>query len=231
LTVKILKIVNSAYYGFYREIGNVNHAIVILGFNEIKNIALAACIIGTFPASVSRLFNREQFWLHCLGVAFTAGLLSKYTPGLNSNDAFVIGLLHDIGIVVLDQHFNEVFLNVVQEAHTQQRPLVRVETEILGLDHAEIGGIVADQWELPVPLVRGIRYHHRPSQGGKEDLSIHLAHLSNYFCHRHTLGYSGNPVPDNPYKGSLKRLGLTLARVEELWTARRRDFERLNTII
>ncbi len=231
LTAKILKIVNSAYYGFYREIGNVNHAIVILGFNEIKNITLAACIIQAFPAESDPVFNRDQFWLHTLGVAYTSSMLSKFTSGISANDAFVVGLLHDIGKVVLDQHFHKEFMEIIIEAQKSQRPLMRVSTELIGIDHAEVGGLLAANWEFPASLVQAIRYHHEPSKAGKNDYHIHLAHIANYFVHKHEIGNSGNPVPDRPYKGSLHRLGLTLGKIEELWKAKKNDFERLNTII
>jgi putative nucleotidyltransferase with HDIG domain len=231
LTAKILKIVNSAYYGFYREIGNVNHAIVILGFNEIKNITLAACIIQSFPVTKNDMFNRDQFWLHTLGVAYTSSMLSKYVSSVSANDAFVVGLLHDLGKVVLDQHFHDKFIEILTTAQKTQSPLTRVSTEMIGINHAEIGGLLAESWEFPVPLVRAIRYHHDPSKAEKEDFNIHLAHIANYFTHKHQIGDSGNPIPDSPYKHSLRSLGLTLGKIEELWESKKKDFERLNTIL
>ncbi len=217
LTAKILKIVNSAYYGFYRKIGNVDHAIVILGFNEIKNISLAACIIRAYVDDSDPLFNREKFWLHALGSAYISRALSSFKPTLNTEDAFVIGLLHDIGKVVLAQHFTDLFSRCLNLAKKRKQPLHKVSAEVMEIDHAEVGGLVAEGWRLPVPLVRAIQFHHNPAVAGKDDYNIHLAHLANYFCHSNRIGESGNPVPDEPFAGSLKAFGLDKQDLDDVW--------------
>jgi putative nucleotidyltransferase with HDIG domain len=231
LTAKILQIVNSAYYGFYREIGNIDHAVVILGFNEITNITLAACIIQTYRNGQNPYFSREQFWTHTLGAAYVARGLRAYIPEIISKDAFVIGLLHDIGKVVLDQHFKEGFIRALEMAADQKRSLHEVCRELLDIDHAEIGGEVAEKWNLPVPLVNAIRGHHMPGLAGQNDYCVHLAHLANYFAHRLGIGASGNPAPDEPHPESLKVFGFDGKDLDAVWGSLNIDAGALKQIL
>ena len=231
LTGKILRIVNSAYYGFHREIGNVDHAIVVLGFEEVMNIAQAACLLQFFTGDNESLFNRNKFWVHALGAAYIARALSRYTPEIIPKDAFVIGLLHDFGKVVLDQHFNKIFSGIIAEAEKCNKPLHQVCYEITGTDHAEIGANVADNWNLPVQLVKSIRYHHSPELTGIQEKGVHLAHLSNVFCHRYKIGMSGNVVPDKPSVGSLRALGIERKDLDEVWKSLQIDPEHIKSIL
>ena len=230
LTAKILQIVNSAYYGFYRQIGNIDHAIVILGFNEVTNISLAACLIQAYRDGPNPYMDREQFWVHTLGAAYIARALRIYTPDVITKDAFVIGLLHDIGKVVLDQHFKPAFLEVLKESHSRQSPLHRVEHELLTIDHAEIGGLVAESWNLPVPLTEAIQFHHQPELHIGE-YAVHLAHLANWFAHRHQIGQSGNPAPGEPAADSLRIFGFEGKDLDEVWKSLNIDAQALRKIL
>ncbi len=232
LTARILKIVNSAYYGFHRKIGNIDRAIVILGFNEITNITIAACLMQVFPnGGESRLFSREKFWLHTLGTAYIARALSSFTKSVSGRDAFTMGLLHDIGKVVLDQYFNDVFNHLLESAEERDESLHKVSYELLGIDHAEIGGIIAESWKLPPRLVRGIELHHNPSLARVDDYGVHIIHLANYFCHSKKIGASGNPVPDKQFDGSLISLRQHLKSPEEIWDSLNIDADSIRLII
>ncbi len=232
LTAKILKIVNSAYYGFHRKIGNIDRAIVILGFNEITNITIAACLMQVFPnGSESRLFNREKFWLHTLGAAYIARALSSFAKGVNRRDAFTMGLLHDIGKVVMDQYFNDVFNHLLESAKERDEPLHKLSHELLGVDHAQIGGIIAESWKLPPRLVRAIELHHNPSLARVDDYGVHIIHLANYFCHSKKIGASGNPVPDKHFDGSLIALRQHRKSLEEIWDSLNINADSIRLII
>ena len=219
LTAKILQIVNSAFYGFHREIGNVDHAIVVLGFDEVIGIALAASLLQYYENGRNFLFDRDKFWLHSLGAAYIARALSQFADSVISRDAFVLGLLHDFGKVALRQHFRDVFYKIIAEAARRKQPLHHVSLELADIEHGEIGGLVAESWDLPVPLVKAIKYHHTPHMVKSEDKEVHLAHLANIFCHIQQIGKSGNTVPDDPSPLSLKALGLENMSMEEIWEA------------
>jgi len=231
ITAKILKIVNSAYYGFQREVGNVDHAIVVLGFDEVMNIAQAVCLMRAFETESSDVFDRDKFWVHSLGTAYIARALSRRAKDVIFKDAFVIGLLHDFGKVILYQHFKEAFQEMIRTAESQQRPLHQVCHELAGIDHSEIGRIIAESWNLPVQLVRAIRYHHCPEKADKNEMGIHLAHMANFFCHKYEIGSSGNTVPDEPDYISMLSLGIEDENLDEVWDSLEIDPQRMRSIL
>jgi putative nucleotidyltransferase with HDIG domain len=231
ITARILKIVNSAYYGFHREISNVDHAIVVLGFDEVMNIAQAACLMNAFNFESDEYFNREKFWIHALGTAYIARALCRYTSKVESKDAFVVGLLHDFGKVILAQHFSSSFHDLIKLAVNQKRSLHLIGCEVAGIEHAEVGSLVAESWQLPVSLVNAIRYHHFPSQVLRNGDEVHLAHLANILCHRYNIGASGNPVIDDPDPVSLKALNIEVNRIEKIWETLDIDPDRMRRIL
>ncbi len=182
LTAKILRLANSAYYSFPRKVATITDAIVILGFSTLKSLIIAA--------STYNLLNREvegyglaqgELWKHSISCAMTARLLAKRIRFRSPETAFVAGLLHDIGKVVLNAYMKEEFEEILKYVETEQVPFMKAEKEILGFDHAEIGAKVAEKWNFPEELVRAIRYHHEPlaveNKTGKANL-VDITHLS-----------------------------------------------------
>ncbi len=223
ITAKILQIVNSAFYGFHREIGNVDHAIVVMGFDEVVNIALAASLLQFYENGRNFLFDRDKFWLHSLGSAYIARGLSRFANEVLSKDAFVVGLLHDFGKVAMRQHFRDIFYKIIAEAARRKQPLHHVSLELADIEHGEVGALVADSWDLPVPLVKAIRYHHTPESAGLDEKEVHIAHLANILCHRNDIGKSGNTVPDDPSPISLRALGIAEEDLDEVWKSLKID--------
>ena len=218
LTAKILRIVNSSYYGFTREVGNVDHAIVILGTHEITGITLALCLLNDYPILENPYLSRHDFWTHAVGVGYIARSLSKFALELNVKDAFVAGLLHDFGKVILSQFFQDEFLMILKVASEEERPLNEVSRELINIDHTEIGQIVIKSWNLPPPLTHAVRFHHNPEEVDKQDYFVHLTHLANVLGHHNKIGKSGNPIPDEPSMKSLEALGLENKDLDSIWS-------------
>ncbi len=171
LTAKILKMVNSAYYGFYREIAKVSDAVIVLGFNEIRRLSLAISVFDMFEG------HRLEFWNHSFACAAMSDILAKERL-LQDQGAFTAGLLHDIGKSILDQYFSDMF-NAVQELMTERSICAHeAEMELYGFDHAEIGYWLAERWNLPVTLGEAIRYHHRPEAATEMPELAQLVHLA-----------------------------------------------------
>ena len=183
LTAKILKIVNSAYYGFYRQISNIDEAVVILGFKEVRSISLAITVFGLFQERKNNYFDRRGFWKHSVITAVLADMLSEAFPQ-SYPEAFTAGLLHDLGYGVLDQYFPQEWQQICEETEKRQVHKLKVEREILGTDHAEIGFWVAEQWNFPPDLCQGIRYHHEPSRCEVAPQLAGIVHLSDILSRR-----------------------------------------------
>lgn len=198
LTMKVLKIVNSAYYGFRQRVSTLERAVVILGFNNIKNLALSASIFDTLGGEGEGEFNRNKFWEHSIGCGVTTKTLAirfGYDPKL-LEEAFTAGLLHDIGKVVLDKFAHEEFNEVVKTAAQKDMLMVEAEKDLLGADHTDIGRWLAIKWGLPNTLKDVISYHHSPVAAKEAKELTGLVHFSDILVRRKKIGSGGdNKVP------------------------------------
>ncbi|MBN2332637.1 MAG: HDOD domain-containing protein [Deltaproteobacteria bacterium] len=177
----ILKTVNSAYYGFPQQIASIKHAIVLLGFSEITNLAVGLSLMGIMTPRQAKPFH-HQFQLHSLATARLALLLAEKLDFKEKSTAFTGGLLHDLGLLMLYSWQPEKYQQVLARCRTGQQFTFQVEREILGLDHMTAGYLVGHLWHLPEPLKISMRHHH----GHPDDKAcvftaiIHLAHVLCY---------------------------------------------------
>ena len=161
LTARVLKLANSATYGRVREIATLDRALVLLGANEVQRLVTTISVMRSFATSFqSGNLDSETFWSHALTTAEVAQKLSASFALPLGGAEFTAGLLHDVGMIVLDQHFHSEFSDCLQLARSRKQPLYLVERELLGTDHAEVGGLLAERWQLPEALQAGIRLHH-----------------------------------------------------------------------
>jgi HD-like signal output (HDOD) protein len=163
LVTRILKVVNSAFYGLPGQIGSVERAIVLLGLNAVKNIAVAASIGQLFRAGkLCDEFSARDLWTHCIAVGVVARDLAKQMKSPIADEAFLAGMIHDIGILIELQIFPEQLAEVCEEAKGGARSFCDLERQIIGMDHQQLGSTLAEQWKFPrsCHLVAG--YHHRP---------------------------------------------------------------------
>jgi putative nucleotidyltransferase with HDIG domain len=186
MVTKILTLVNSTYYGFRSRINNTVHAVIVLGFNTVRNAIVSVSIIRAFSKGESREeFDITDFWRHSIGVAVTSRYLSEQSKLDSPDDCFVAGLLHDIGKVILAQHFTKLFDRVWESARVEGKSFFEAEQELLPVNHAQIGGYLTKRWQFPDSLIDTIGNHHavRKSVSNFEQLLIvHAAdHLVNNY--------------------------------------------------
>ena len=161
MVTKILRLVNSAFYGFRSKIKNIPHAIIILGFNNVRNALVSVSIIKTFSGeNAFEGFEIEDFWRHSVAVAVTSRYLSEQTRLDSPDNCFVSGLLHDIGKLVLSLHFTELFGLVWKSIREDELSFYEAERKFLPVNHAQIGGHLAKKWRFPVSLIDSITNHH-----------------------------------------------------------------------
>ncbi len=183
LTARILKLANSAYYGFPRKISTLNLAIVVLGFNALRDLVLSISIIDQFGIEAEKNFRIEQFWRHALVVGRGARLLSRYVNYPVAGEVFVAGLLHDIGYPVMIQQFPDYFKDIFQYASEVNIPFHQAELQVLGFDHTQVGSWLAEGWNLPEKLVYAIRYHHTPERARLHHDLVNIIHIADLICY------------------------------------------------
>jgi len=184
LTVKILKLVNSAFFGLRGRVGNISRAVIVLGFNTVRSAVLSVAVIEAFGKRRHPLqgFDIRRFWLHAIAVAVTSRHLAERLRSVAPEDAFTAGLLHDVGKLILYQFFPELFAQIWNEAAGQGLTFSDAETRFSPLGHAGIGRILARRWQLPEELVRAVGAHH--AVAASQDLPLWLVvHAANAAVH------------------------------------------------
>ncbi len=196
LTAKILKLANSAYYGQQRSIATVNHAVVVVGFEAVKDMGLSVSVLEAFDdPGGSKYFDLSRFWEHAISVGVGTSLLVKRFDPRYSGEAFTAGLLHDIGKVVINQYCHNDFIEIIERVHEDNEDLLYAETMVLDTTHDRIGGWLADRWNLPMPIVEAIEFHHNPYLSEKYMPLVAYTKLADYLSRRTGLGVSGNLKP------------------------------------
>lgn len=163
LTMKVLKLVNSAYFGLSKKVTSVKQGVVYIGFNTIKNLAVSIAAMGALPRTNNANFDMDDYWLHSLLTASIAKLLAQERgfPRTEITGFFLAGLLHDIGEVVFAQFRSEQYSQILQTTAERACAVEQVEQEVLGTDHAVVGALLAERWQLAAELVNCIRHHHQ----------------------------------------------------------------------
>ena len=207
LSAAVLRTVNSAYYSYYRQIDTVTQAIVILGFNEVCKVALAATAFQTVPSSGSG-YDRRQLWRHSLASGMAAERAARAAGWPPAGGYFIAGLLNDIGKVALDWLWPEEFSHAVVTAHGKDRPLREVEREIFGADHFVVGAALAEHWNLPGNIVESIRCHLEPESARSDPALTHLAIVADYLAFTADAGDSAESRVPPPPARSQAAVGL-----------------------
>ena len=161
IAIKILKLVNSAFYGCRSSVNTLSKAIMLLGFNTVRNAVLSVSVIEAFSgADDLEGFKMDGFWRHSVGVAVISKKLAELTDAQAPDNCFVAGLLHDIGKVILSGYFKELFEKIWTTSRVENLSFYAAEKKESRVDHAMIGGHLAKKWALPKDLVDTIRCHH-----------------------------------------------------------------------
>lgn len=196
MTIKILRVINSAYYGLPNKITSVGQSVVYLGINTIKNLALSFAAVGILPRFNTTGFDIQRYLLHSLSVASIARLLcEKFSRAdVDPGDCYIAGLLHDFGKVVFAQFMVGEFMKALAITVDRNIPLYEAEIEVIGADHAFVGALLAKKWKFAEPLVNCIRDHH--AFDAEPSAMLDCLRMADAICRKHAFGDSGNPWRD-----------------------------------
>jgi len=204
IATAVLRVANSAYFGQAHKVEDISRAIVVLGFEQVLHISMYVSF-STFTkeAIVSPKFDLERFWMHSIAASEAAKYIARDIEFIPDEVATLIGLVHDIGKVMVHYIYPDDYESVITEAMETKQSLVELEKSRLGFDHAEVGTWLAEKWKFPLRLGSCIQYHHTP------ELSLepyrweaHLAHVSNNLAKSIGIGESGNSYIDLPPSNS-----------------------------
>ena len=181
LTARLLKIVNSSYYGFQAKIETVSRAVTVVGLRELRGLVIAASAVETFSNVPDEILNKVRFWRHSLYCGVIARLLAEQCHVLHSERLFVAGLLHDIGKLVIAQRLPIETQKISLQAESESRSEFEVEQDVLGFNHAEVGGELMLAWNMPETLFESVAYHHAPQNAEVGLMETCLIHMANIF--------------------------------------------------
>ena len=205
LSSKVLRIVNSSYYGFPKRISTITHAVVILGFNTVRNLVLGVSAFGLLgQKSMPYGLNRGKFWEHSVATAMASGILArKRLPKIRTapDEVFIGGLLHDLGALFLDSYFPVQYAVGMAFAAREGKTSRDAENMVLGIDHVMVGRRIAEFWNFPPHLVAMLGSHHDPTRETENFELTALVHAGNwlaweckYQASEHTVAHPLDPV-------------------------------------
>lgn len=217
---KVLKLINSAYYGLGTQVTSLVRAIIMLGVNTVKNLALSTAVLDRFTSNKEfQALNMDGFWRHSICAAVTAKLLAK-KRGADAKyleEYFAAGLLHDIGKIPLNNALSEEYVRTMALADRERVSLHVAERRTLELDHADAGAIIAAAWHLDGAISDSARYHHalETYEGENRDIVLTVA-VANYYAGREGIGFSGDRYPDRLPASVFEELEIGKELLEEL---------------
>ena len=188
LAARLLRVANSSFYGLQTRVSTINEALVVLGFRAVRSMVIAMGISGVFRAEKCPGFEVQAYLRHCVGVGLAARSLAQLT-GHNPELAFTGGILHDIGKLVLASNFSAQYTEVLAYRSKHDCFIIDAERDVLGMDHAQVGALLAEAWRFPPALHEAVAEHHAPAGSAATSLAA-LIHLADSLTH--ALGLSGS---------------------------------------
>jgi HD-like signal output (HDOD) protein len=219
LVGRVLKLINSAYCGLEQQVTNLARAVIMLGINTVKNLALSSAIMGNFKSGEFQGLDAEGYWRHslCVGVAAKLIARKRRVDSRLLEEYFTAGLLHDIGKIPLNAALPKGYLLAVKDADSRRIPLFQGETENLGINHNEAGALVINAWRIGGGLADAVIHHHAYTDyaGEHKDL-LHSIVAANYFASLMEIGFSGSRHPRRPEDMVWETLGLAWEDIEDI---------------
>ncbi len=213
LVGKVLKLINSAYYGLQNKVTSLVTAIIMLGMNTIKNLALSTAVLGNMKRKSSfKSLNVDGFWRHSIAVGVLSKLIAEKigVPATRREEYFIGGLLHDIGKIPLNELFEESYMKVIRTADLKKATLLDMEREIIGITHTEVGKMIAEKWNLTGETLECLLRHHDPNMASEQNYKLVASvYAANIYCNENQVGFSGSRHTKSIEEHILTSIGIT----------------------
>jgi HD-like signal output (HDOD) protein len=228
MAARVLHLANSVAVGGSTQVESIPEAVLRVGVDGVRDIVFALAMVGAMrPAH----FDYRPFWRHSLAVAFTAQALQARALKLTEPfpETYAAGLLHDLGMLVLDRALGDRYREVLDAARTTSRPLLDVEHEMLGTDHAQAGGRMLEIWRFPDLLVDAVRNHHKPWASGH--VVTHLVHLADFVCNHQGIHHGTGYFPESCAARVWEELGIEQDELPEIMAVVQTDLARAEAVL
>lgn len=217
VAVRILRTVNASFYSVRNRIGDLKQAITLLGFREVRNMALTVYVAEMFHSNGDyRNYSREALWDHMVAVAAMSRMIADVCGTVPPDEAYCAGLLHDVGLILIDQYLRRHFTRVL-DSLTATTPTMEIEDRILTFNHSQLGEFVTRQWNFSEPIVAAAGYHHHPQHynGPQRDMVMIVA-LANYLCSRQEITSLGEHNVTPPADDAYHQLGIESGQMSSI---------------
>jgi len=193
LTARLLRLVNSVYYGLSTPVTSIEEAVFYLGIRQIRQLTLVTPVIEDFQKLTLQCnFPWREFWQHCIGTAILTHEISVAAQSIPDDSDYIAGLVHDVGKIVMAWAFPDHFTEIHHQAILGNRDLLEIENEILGIDHAELGAFYLERHRLSELLVQTARFHHCPEKAGSHGHIVASVQIADLLIRSKKMGCSGN---------------------------------------
>lgn len=217
---KVMQLINSAYYGRPNKITSLVRAIILLGLNTVKNLALSTAVLGNLSDHEGEdVLNMDGFWEHSLCV----GVVSKKIASMNNVDPkkheeyFIAGLLHDIGKIPYTSCFPQEYLSAISTSDREKTPLNIIESKLFGFDHQHTGELISEHWKIEGAIRDSIAFHHRADEyEGENPMAVYAVAIADYVSLYLERGFAGNRFPVEPDDRIYQKLGIDFDQLEKL---------------
>jgi HD-like signal output (HDOD) protein len=220
LMARVLKLINSAYYGLSNQITSLARAIIMLGINTVKNLALSTAVLGSLGKKDNfQALNMQGFWRHSLCVGVTAKLIAKKrkVDPKDLEEYFIAGLLHDIGKIPLNNTLTTLYIEAMGVSDRDHLPLYKAEKSVIGYDHSDIGLLIGDAWKLGSGILDTIRFHHSLNEyEGTNKTVLYTVAVANFFANIDEIGFSGNRYPEKVPTAAFSHLDITMEYLDDI---------------
>jgi HD-like signal output (HDOD) protein len=214
----ILKLANSPMFGYYTNIDSISKAVTIIGTQQLRDMALAISFIRVFKGIPEGLINMTSFWQHSITVAIVARILAIYRRESNVERFFVIGILHDVGQLILCTRAPELVQEMINASRESGEPHFAIQRSRLGFDHGEVGGELLKRWRIPEIIAEPVACHHAPERAGIYTLETSLLHVADVIGSAMQVGFSGETFVPPLDACSWERLAIPVSMLPTIIT-------------
>ena len=215
LTSRLLRLANSAFYGFPGKIETVSRAVSIIGFKQLQELVLAMSVRSMFSGfGRNSPINMHSFWQHSIACGIASRTLAILKGVKTPESYFVAGFLHDLGRLILLEHYPEKYADAFEVANRESTLLYDVERDVFGFSHADVGGELIKNWRLPVALAEAVSFHHYPWQAKEYPDLTAVVHVANIAVHAWSFGFSGDELLPAFSREAWELTGLKVSALE-----------------